>query len=97
MKGKILWYLTPAIMFALVIAMVSWAAVPPPPVNQLLGIPDSVFNNLREADCRVCHQQEQVSIRHHNLVTTPISCPSSALNASQKYLKFKNVRHNLSH
>ncbi len=82
MKGKILWYLTPAIMFALAMAMVSWAAVPPPPVNQLLGIPDSVFNNQVEGDCRGCHQPQTDNVnRHHLLVDTPISCPSASPNA----------------
>jgi hypothetical protein len=37
-------------------AMVSSADIPPPPVNQNLGIDDGVFNNLVEADCRFCHE-----------------------------------------
>jgi len=33
----------------------SWADVPPPPVNQNVGIPDSVFNNLTRENCWYCH------------------------------------------
>ena len=33
----------------------SWADVPPPPVNQNVGIPDSVFNNLEKQNCWYCH------------------------------------------
>jgi hypothetical protein len=41
------------------VALVSlvFAAVPPPPVNQLLGIRDSVFDNPVTDDCRFCHDQ----------------------------------------
>jgi hypothetical protein len=37
------------------LATAAFAAVPPPPVNQNLGFFDTMFNNLLEADCRVCH------------------------------------------
>jgi hypothetical protein len=43
-------------VFILVSAMVIWANVPSPPVNQTIGIDDSDFNNLEEADCRLCHE-----------------------------------------
>lgn len=33
------------------------AAFPPPPVRQMQGIPDGVFNNLAEPVCRGCHNQ----------------------------------------
>ncbi len=36
-------------------AILVWAAVPPPPVNQNLGLVDTMLNALEEADCRVCH------------------------------------------
>ena len=42
---------------ALVMAMTAtaWAAIPAPPVNQNLGIPDTLFGQMAEADCRGCH------------------------------------------
>lgn len=68
--------------FTLIYAMASRAAVPPPPVNQFLGIPDSVFNNQVEGDCRGCHQPQTDNVnRHHLLINTPVPCPSSAPNA----------------
>jgi len=66
-------------------ALPAGAAVPPPPVNQTIGIPDSVFNNLVEADCRACHEDPSVvdganiPDRHHLLVynKTPIPVQNS--------------------
>jgi hypothetical protein len=82
MRGKILWSFTLIIIFTIAMATGSWAAVPSPPVNQLLGIPDSVFNNQVEGDCRGCHQPQTDNVnRHHLLVNTPVSCPSAAPNA----------------
>ena len=61
------------------------AAVPPPPVNQYLGIPDTTFNNLTETGCRSCHNQSPpiaavdptyLPDRHHLLAGTAI--PSSS-------------------
>lgn len=57
------------------------AAVPPPPVNQHLGIPDTTFNNLTETGCRSCHNQNPpiaavdptyLPDRHHLAVGTAI-------------------------
>jgi len=62
---------TLAILLLLAGAAVSLAAVPPPPVNQNLGITDTSFNDLTEADCRVCHDSG-VPDRHHLLYGTPI-------------------------
>ncbi len=39
----------------------SWADVPPPPVNQNLGIPDSVFNNLERRNCWYCHAPQRLT------------------------------------
>lgn len=36
-------------------ATASWANVPAPPVNQNIGIPDGVFNNLERQNCWYCH------------------------------------------
>jgi hypothetical protein len=62
------------------------ANVPPPPVNQLIGIPDAVFNNLTTPDCKVCHTNPSIvkpatiPDRHHLLVNTTVKCPSAAPN-----------------
>ena len=47
----------------LVIASVtlSWANTPPPPVNQNIGIPDSVFNNLGKLNCAYCHKSDTLT------------------------------------
>jgi hypothetical protein len=54
---------------------VIWANVPAPPANQQIGIPDGVFDDLEEADCRFCHENpdqfpvepEYIPDRHHLL------------------------------
>ena len=33
----------------------SWGDMPPPPVNQNLGVPDSTFNNMERENCWYCH------------------------------------------
>ncbi len=68
----------------------AYAEVPPPPVNQNLGIPDTVFDSIEEEDCRVCHganpppgvpvDPTYLPDRHHLLVDTPIPPNSSAPN-----------------
>ncbi len=45
------------------------AVIPPPPVNQNMGVNDTLFNNLVEANCRGCHATG-VPDTHHNLVAT---------------------------
>lgn len=65
-------------MLTLVLACSAWAAVPAPPVNQLRGLPDSVFEAFTEADCRLCHNSNPpagipvdptyLPDRHHLLV-----------------------------
>lgn len=59
-----------------------WAQIPAPPVNQSIGLPDTVFKNLTEPDCRECHSQtppanvpidpSYLPDRHHLLVDQPI-------------------------
>ncbi len=59
-----------------------WASVPPPPVNQNIGIPDRVMNNMSWETCLGCHAtpgSSQVPVkegylpdRHHLRVNTPI-------------------------
>jgi len=76
-------------MFVLGLAVVIWAKVPPPPVNQTLGIYDTKFGDLTTPDCKVCHTgtDTQLAEMHHALINTvtppaavsgrPISPPTS--------------------
>lgn len=71
-----------------------FAAVPTPPVNQLIGIPDTVFGQMFEADCRICHgpnppagvediiDTTYLPQRHHNLIGKPVAPGSIAPNES---------------
>ncbi|MCJ7819641.1 MAG: hypothetical protein MUP53_00435 [Bacteroidales bacterium] len=65
-------------VFTLACALHALAVVPAPPVNQTIGVPDGIFNNLEEADCRICHEDpdivEPTSIpdRHHLLMYSDI-------------------------
>ena len=66
-----------AIVVTVVIMLLSsgtvGANIPAPPVNQTLGFYDTIFNNLTEDDCRVCHDDPGISgptsnvDRHHLL------------------------------
>ncbi|WP_306535952.1 IPT/TIG domain-containing protein [Geobacter sp.] len=55
-------------------AAVIWANVPPPPVNQTIGIFDTQFGQLTRPDCLTaapCHVSDEILVpRHHNLVET---------------------------
>jgi len=51
---------------ALFLVSTGWADVPPPPVNQSIGMADVGFPSHSEADCRVCHDSG-VEDRHHVL------------------------------
>jgi hypothetical protein len=92
MKTKPLGILALTLTMILVLAAVSSADVPPPPVNQNLGIPDTTFNNLAEPECRACHNTNPppgipvdptyLPTRHHLLVNTPIVCPTAAPNVT---------------
>ncbi|MCU7936534.1 MAG: IPT/TIG domain-containing protein [Candidatus Thiodiazotropha sp. (ex Dulcina madagascariensis)] len=84
MKKSIYTSITMAAVFIVgtAISSISMAAVPAPPVVQNQGIPDGVFNNLQESDCRTCHNQNPppgipvdptyLPNRHHLLVDTTI-------------------------
>ncbi len=50
----------------LLLAGTARADVPAPPVNQYIGFPDVLYDDLVEADCRVCHDSG-VPDRHHLL------------------------------
>ncbi len=49
------------LLMVLACVTLGWANVPPPPVNQNLGIPDSTFNNLNKLNCAYCHAPEKLS------------------------------------
>jgi len=69
-------------------AFVALAAVPPPPVNQNLGIGDSSFNNLDETGCRACHDDPNIIgdtsnvDRHHLRMGTIVPDPTAAPNGT---------------
>jgi hypothetical protein len=57
---RIIFSLFLALAFTLTFAVVSFSDVPSPPINQIVGIPDTSFNNLVEADCRFCHEDPNI-------------------------------------
>ncbi len=87
MKKKYIIAVNAALML-LICAATSSADVPPPPANQNLAIPDGVFNNMVESDCRVCHSATPpdgipvdttyLPDRHHALVDQTIPNPTDA-------------------
>ena len=65
------------------------ADIPAPPANQQLGISDGVFNNLLEADCRVCHEdpnivsgESNIPNRHHLLMNSLIQTGECSVNSN---------------
>ena len=65
-------------LFIVLVAICSAEAVPPPPVNQTIGMVDRAFSSLDEDDCRVCHDSG-VPDRHHGLYGLTIPDPSNVL------------------
>jgi hypothetical protein len=64
-----------------------FADIPAPPVNQSIGMPDGILNDLLEADCRVCHDQSGPdnstnSDRHHLLYDTPLIYGECSVNGN---------------
>ena len=53
------------------IVSVSFASVPAPPVNQLIGFDDIDFNDIDAGRCQVCHGNNTAD-RHHFLYGDPI-------------------------
>lgn len=88
MQKRTIKFLACAALLGLGLVATAHAAVPAPPVNQLLGIPDTVFNAVTEADCRVCHgpnppanvpvNPTYLPDRHHNRVGDTIGAINSA-------------------
>lgn len=67
MKRKRLWLQLTLVIAVLAMVSIALAIIPPPPVNQDIGIYDTVTEMFAEEDCRVCHS-EGVPERHHLLV-----------------------------
>ena len=79
-----------ALIFLSVVVSPVGASVPPPPVNQKLGIPDVTFDTLTEPVCRSCHGRTDpddtgrlvkpiyLPNRHHVKVNTPMKEGSEA-------------------
>jgi Cys-rich repeat protein len=58
-------------------------------VFQNIGIPDGVFNDLEEADCRFCHEDPDlvsgdthIPDRHHNLMNSPIQAGECSISSN---------------
>jgi len=88
MKGtKIISTLIIAALFALCCVIApAGATVPSPPVNQGLGFYDTIFNDLTAADCRVCHDDPNITgpnanvDRHHILYGTLLPLGECSVN-----------------
>ena len=70
---------TSLLVIVLAFTLQALAAIPPPPVNQTIGIPDGIFDDLVEAECRACHEDPDIVSggthipnRHHNLMYSSI-------------------------
>jgi len=83
MKKKRLSLITVA-GITLLFASAGFANVPPPPVNQTIGMADTEFGNQNQTTCRACHDitpPENVD-RHHVLMNTVIPDPTVAPNGT---------------
>jgi hypothetical protein len=87
MQRKVL-SLIVALVSSITFVAVSFADIPPPPVNQIIGIPDTSFNNLAEAECRFCHEDPNIvdgahiPNRHHLLLGTPVPSGTCAVSGN---------------
>jgi len=77
MKTKTITIITVLMLSIMFLAANAFADIPAPPVNQKLGMPDTVMNDLVEAECRACHDQPGFARdsnvdRHHLLYGTDI-------------------------
>jgi hypothetical protein len=89
MQRKILYVIFSIASITLLFSVAVRADVLAPPANQQLGISDGVFNNLLEADCRVCHEDpnivsggEHIPNRHHLLMNSPIQTGECSVNSN---------------
>ncbi len=75
-------FTTLVLLLVSAISVSTWASTPPPPVNQNLGMPDAISNNMTFNDCGICHfnpdtapapvKQGYLPDRHHLRIDTPI-------------------------
>lgn len=66
-KQFLLYYLMPITVYLILVGLAY--AVSPPPVDQKMGVYDTLFSNIAENNCRGCHALG-VPGAHHNLVPT---------------------------
>ncbi len=59
-----------SVIALLAIVWIGIAAIPPPSVDQRIGIYDTTVNNFKESQCRGCHSAG-VPDRHHMLTMSP--------------------------
>lgn len=52
------------------------ATVPPPPVDQYIGLWDRSFNNMSESDCRGCHGNNLLDTHHRLITSKDLLCTS---------------------
>ena len=72
MKTKAIIIITALTLSSMLFAANGFSDIPAPPVNQTLGMPDGILNNLVEAECRACHDDPEFGgpsnpDRHHLL------------------------------
>ena len=72
----------------LALPVVCGADIPAPPVNQTVGTNDGIFNDIAEAECRVCHDDPGVTgstpdaDRHHLLYGGPLPEGACSINST---------------
>lgn len=72
MKYSRLVYFTSIVAMLMVIS-IAFADIPPPPVDQNVGLPDTAFGEFTEPECRECHSSGLVD-RHHLLIGEGYTC-----------------------
>ena len=72
MKYSRLVYFTSVVAMLMFIS-IAFADIPPPPVDQNVGLPDTAFDEFTEPECRECHSSGLVD-RHHLLVGEGYTC-----------------------
>lgn len=72
MKFNRLVYLASVVAVLMAIS-IAFADIPPPPVDQNVGLPDTAFGEFTEPECRECHSSGLVD-RHHLLIDEGYTC-----------------------